>query len=46
MPKYMNWDEDYLDDLENEFFEDRQSRRKRKKKQNHQPKKDTGRNHQ
>jgi len=39
MPKYMNWDEDYLDELETEFFEDRQSRRKRKKKQNHTPKK-------
>ncbi|MEM9952616.1 MAG: RIO1 family regulatory kinase/ATPase [Chloroflexota bacterium] len=39
MPKHSNWDEDYLNDLEEEFFEDRQSRRRRKKKQNHQPKK-------
>lgn len=39
MPKYINWDEDYLNELENEFFEDRKSRRKRKRKLNHQPKK-------
>lgn len=39
MPKYTNWDESYLTEIENEFFEDRQTRRKRKKKQNHQPKK-------
>ncbi len=39
MPKYTNWDESYLNELENEFFEDRQSRRKRKQKVNHQPKK-------
>lgn len=39
MPKYINWDESYLNEIENDFFEDRQSRRKRKKKVDHQPKK-------
>lgn len=39
MPKYINWDENYLKEIENDLVEDRQSRRKRKKKVNHQPKK-------
>lgn len=39
MPEYLNWDEDYLKEIENDLLEDRQSRRKRKTKVNHQPKK-------
>lgn len=39
MPKFYNWDEDYVDEIEREFFEDRQTRRKRKKKPRHEPKK-------
>jgi RIO kinase 1 len=39
MPKFFNWDEDYVENIEREFFEDRQTRRKRKKKVRHEPKK-------
>jgi RIO kinase 1 len=39
MPKFFNWDEDYVEEIEREFLEDRQTRRKRKKKARHEPKK-------
>ncbi|MGB7341808.1 MAG: RIO1 family regulatory kinase/ATPase [Phototrophicaceae bacterium] len=39
MPNNLHWDDEYLSELEQDLIEDRQSRRKRKKKQNHQPKK-------
>lgn len=39
MAKIYNWDEQYVDELEGQFFADRQSRRKRKVKPRHEPKK-------
>lgn len=39
MPKFYNWDEDYVETIERDFLEDRQTRRKRKKKVRHEPKK-------
>lgn len=39
MANASNWDETFINQLEEELFEDRRSRRKRKRKQNHQPKK-------
>lgn len=39
MPKFYNWDEDYMEEIERAFLEDRQARRKRKKKAHYDPKK-------
>jgi RIO kinase 1 len=41
MAKIYNWDDDYIEELSNDMFDDRQTRRKRKAKPRHEPKKST-----